>query len=127
METARHLMPRRPRALRSTLPMWARETKDARLEYRLYAPAGPGQAWAVRIELDACAPRSAIVTQLRSARAELRGVNASRMAPARAEDAVQVFDDCLPVNDPSLARPGAAGVEPREDVLPSELAQMALF
>lgn len=128
MDTARHLMPRRPRALRSSLPMWAREKKDTRLEYRLYSSAGPGQAWAVRVQVDAAASRASVFTELLKARDELRGMKAPRLTPTRAEDVVDIRSV-----SPLPAAPVAAAPVPEPDVgahdgvLPTDLAQLALF
>lgn len=108
--------------------MWAREKKDALLEYRLYSPAGPGQAWVVRVQVDAAAPRSVVVTELIKARSELRGMKPPRLLSCRAEEAVDAVDECeslpvLPSMSPVIAR------EPHalDEVLPSDVAQMALF
>jgi hypothetical protein len=108
--------------------MWAREKKDALLEYRLYSPAGAGQAWAVRVQVDAAAPRSVVVTELLKARSELRGMKPPRLASGRAEEAVDAVDGCeplpaLPATSPVIVR------EPdtQDEVLPSDLAQMVLF
>lgn len=128
METARQLMPRRPRALRSTLPMWAREKKDAVLEYRLYSPAGPGQAWAVRVQVDAAASRSMVVTELLKARSELRSMKPPRLASGRAEEAVLAVEECVPLPALPATTPDSAREPDAQDgVLPSDLAQLALF